>query len=588
MTVYVDDVVAWLRGREWLVQSGFMPRYHAVLCDPPYFLGSITKRFGKPGSAPAQYGTDGAFQRASRGFMGQTWDGFESPWHYQEWVTEWATLLLSFVCPGAVMLAFGGTRTYHRLTAGLEDAGWEIADSLLYWGYGSGFPKSHDISKALDREARGNLSRLKIRHFREVRQWSRERLGIACEFADAAKTIWDWEVGGHNPSDANWNKARAVMEVTPEEEAEFERKILQYGFRIRKESMVQIAGTSNGNYPITAPATPLAAQWDGYGTALKPAYEPCILARAPRSGYTYAALAREFGTGAINVDGGRIQFANNEPYSIDERCRPNTRGTKRKPSVVDYVHEIAAVNVSHFGRWPANLILGCACESAEHDADCPVRLLGEQSGERAGSPTEWTRGKSHKFNGATYNGGKVYRGEETMTGYGDSGTAARFFYTAKAAAWEREAGLVGEAKARGSQFGNDGARPHTAADYRYETLRRNAHPTVKPIRLTEYLARLILPPALPQPRRLLVPFAGSGSEMIGAHLAGWDVVDGIEQSAEYAAIACARLAWWAQFSSYEQARSAAGADEREAAERETARKLGVEQLGLFDGGGDTW
>lgn len=672
--VYVDDVVAWLRGREWLVQNGYLPRYHAVLCDPPYFLGSIVKRFGKPDSAPAQYGTDGAFQRASRGFMGQTWDGFESPWHYQEWVTEWATLLLSFVYPGAVLLAFGGTRTFHRLAAGLEDAGWIIADTIA-WITGQGFPKSHNGR--------------------------------------------NWDAGEH---------------------------------------------------------------WHGYGTALKPAWEGVVVARAPWRG-TYAALAREFGTGAINVDGGRIQFANNEPYSIDERCRPNTRGTKRKPSVVDYVHEIAAVNVSHFGRWPANLILGCACESAEHDADCPVRLLGEQSGERAGSPTEWTRGKSHKFNGATYNGGKVYRGEETMTGYGDTGTAARFFktvgtspicvlcnlpiglessriqlhptegvtwpnassvdgntvsdgprtvfahghvrgngqrenadnslsndglastaakssrsthptgtptaqnsapmmpdvqsalsarfagslcascvtaiaqsiavmrlgqnpesllcqafmpehsahilsqnlvryaaslesidittititlsrllgfvqlaiesiiaeassgcdltrfrYVSKAAAWEREAGL-GDApmQTRGSQFNNNGARPHTGPDYRYETRRANHHPTVKPIALTEYLARLILPPTLPEPRRLLVPFAGSGSEMIGARLAGWDVVHGIEQSADYADIARARLAWWSQFENYEQAQYAYKKDKKR---RQTKGEVTIKQLPL--------
>jgi len=456
VTVYVDDVVAWLRGREWLVQSGFMPRYHAVLCDPPYFLGSIVKRFGKPDSAPAQYGTDGAFQRASRGFMGQTWDGFESPWHYQEWVTEWATLLLSFVYPGAVLLAFGGTRTFHRLAAGLEDAGWIIADTIA-WITGQGFPKSHNGR--------------------------------------------NWDAGEH---------------------------------------------------------------WHGYGTALKPAWEPCLIARAPWRG-TYAALAREFGTGAINVDGGRVgispdEAGNSKDFRIKTPCQSSHIGIplyaydpneKRIP--VSRPHPLS-VRYDALGRWPANLILGCACESAEHDADCPVRLLGEQSGERAGSPTEWTRGKSHKFNGATYNGGKVYRGEETMTGYGDSGTAARFFYVSKAAAWEREAGLA----------------------------TRSHHPTMKPIALTEYLARLLLPPPLQEPRRLLIPFAGSGSEMLGARLAGWDVVDGIEQSAEYADIARARLAWWSQFSSYEQARSAAGADGREAAEREAARKLGVEQLGLFD------
>ncbi len=456
MTVYVDDVVAWLRGREWLVQSGFMPRYHAVLCDPPYFLGSIVKRFGKPDSAPAQYGTDGAFQLASRGFMGQTWDGFESPWHYQEWVTEWATLLLSFVYPGAVLLAFGGTRTFHRLAAGLEDAGWIIADTIA-WITGQGFPKSHNGR--------------------------------------------NWDAGEH---------------------------------------------------------------WHGYGTALKPAWEPCLIARAPWRG-TYAALAREFGTGAINVDGGRVGISPDEAgNSKDFRMTPcqsshigiplDAYDPNEKRIPVSRPHPLS-VRYDALGRWPANLILGCACESAEHDADCPVRLLGEQSGERAGSPTEWTRGKSHKFNGATYNGGKVYRGEETMTGYGDSGTAARFFYVSKAAAWEREAGLT----------------------------TRSHHPTMKPVTLTEYLARLLLPPPLQEPRRLLIPFAGSGSEMLGARLAGWDVVDGIEQSAEYADIARARLAWWSQFSSYEQARSAAGADEREAAEREQARKLGVEQLALFDG-----
>jgi len=440
VTVYVDDVVAWLRGREWLVQSGFMPRYHAVLCDPPYGLA----------------------------FMGQHWDTMTAE-QYQAWCTEWATLLLSFVYPGAVLLAFGGTRTFHRLAAGLEDAGWIVADTIA-WITGQGFPKSHNGR--------------------------------------------NWDAGEH---------------------------------------------------------------WHGYGTALKPAWEGVVVARAPWRG-TYAALAREFGTGAINVDGGRIQFANNEPYSIDERCRPNTRGTKRKPSVVDYVHEIAAVNVSHFGRWPANLILGCACAGDEHDADCPVRVLGEQSGESGHS--HWPQSDANVF-GTIAGQERKYDGAGTYDNI--PGTAARFFYTAKAAAWEREAGLGAFEHGLLRTYGDTGAHPNAKPNPQAAIPRRNAHPTVKPVRLTEYLARLILPPALPQPRRLLVPFAGSGSEMIGAQLAGWDAIDGIEQSADYAAIARARLAWWAQYATYEQAQSAAGADGREAAEREQARALGVEQLALFDG-----
>lgn len=434
--------------------------------------------------------------------------------------------------PGAVLLAFGGTRTYHRLAAGLEDAGWEVGDSLV-WMYGSGFPKSHDISKALDRERR--------------RDYVQAAVSLGLTLPD--NSHWDWTAGEHSPSDKWWERFKAVL--SPSQWRAIEREVIGRG--TSGKTAIWAEG-GMGDYPITAPATPLAARWSGYGTALKPAYEPVLLARAPRNGHTYAALAREFGTGAINVDGGRIQFANNEPYSIDERCRPNTRGTRRKPSVVDYVHEIAAVNVSALGRWPANVILGCACAGDEHDADCPVRVLGEQSGESGHS--HWPQSDANVF-GTIAGQERKYDGAGTYDNI--PGTAARFFFKAKAATWEREAGLTNNGK------------------------RANHHPTVKPIRLTEYLARLILPPALPQPRRLLVPFAGSGSEMIGAQLAGWDVVDGIEQSADYADIARARLAWWAQYATYEQAQSAAGADEREAAEREQARALGVEQLALFDG-----
>jgi site-specific DNA-methyltransferase (adenine-specific) len=137
--------------------------------------------------------------------------------------------------------------------------------------------------------------------------------------------------------------------------------------------------------------------------------------------------------------------------------------------------------------------------------------------------------------------------------YGDVGSAARFFYQAKASAWEREAGLHDRAQ----RNVNDGRNtPINNPFQRGETQRLNVHPTVKPIRLAEYLARLILPPELDEPRRLLIPFAGSGSEMIGALLAGWDVVTGIEREAEYAELARARVGWWAQFATYDEARAA--------------------------------
>lgn len=106
MTIYQADIVEWLK-------SYTGPKYHAILSDPPYGLA----------------------------FMGKSWDNM-APKEFQEWVTEWGRLLLLHVYPGAVLLAFGGTRTYHRLAAGLEDAGWEVADCLMYM-YGSGFPKGH-------------------------------------------------------------------------------------------------------------------------------------------------------------------------------------------------------------------------------------------------------------------------------------------------------------------------------------------------------------------------------------------------------------------------------------------------------------
>ncbi|MCZ7539746.1 MAG: site-specific DNA-methyltransferase [Anaerolineae bacterium] len=345
-TVYVDDVVAWLRGREWLVLNGYLPRYHAVLCDPPYGLA----------------------------FMGQHWDAM-TPHQYHAWVTEWARLLLSFVYPGAVLLAFGGTRTYHRLAAGLEDAGWEIADSLLYWGYGSGFPKSHDISKALDREAGAE---------REV-------------------------VGRTSVVGAYRRDFQALM-----------------GYRPAGDPF---KGERDGA-PITAPATPLAAQWDGYGTALKPAYEPVLLARAPRNGHTYAALAREFGTGALNVDGARVGTG-------DGKTPAPTRRGESSPWFTTASQNLGGSDA--LGRWPSNVLLGCACAGDEHDADCPVEAL------RSTDNNPHAERRPVKLSGRAPKTKNTY-GEfslsDTPAHFSETPvTADRFFYTAKAGAFERECGL---------------------------------------------------------------------------------------------------------------------------------------------------
>lgn len=478
--IHHADALTWFRAARWLVRDGSMPRYHAVFADPPYGLA----------------------------FMAQKWDTMK-PREFQAWVAEWAALLLDVVYPGALLMMFGGTRTYHRLACGLEDAGWEIVDSLM-WVYGSGFPKSHDISKALDREAGA----------------AREVVG---EYA--------WPDGKPRNTEAHTTKRNGIY------------------------SDIKQAGTNDRT--ITAPATPDAERWQGYGTALKPAYEPIILARAPRGARTYAALAREFGTGALNVDGGRIEATDKAKFpagivSATESTFGNGRGLYDDRPRPEDAHPA--------GRWPANVILD------EHAA----AALDEMSGNmRAGKPSGTGRtpgvGPNSWFT----------TGEETRAHYDDEDIsgASRFFYTAKAAAWEREAGL----RDRPQTTVTDGRKTPIDNPYqRAETKRRNVHPTVKPIQLTEYLARLLLPPELDEPRRLLVPFAGVGSEIIGARLAGWDIITGIEQGAEYVALARPRIAWWAQFSSYEQARAAYQADRDDEARVEAERAAGVEQIALFD------
>jgi len=343
--VIQGDVLAVLKGLE-------LASFDAILCDPPYGLD----------------------------FMGQDWD------HGVPGSLVWAEAL-RVLRPGGHLMAFGGTRTFHRLASAIEDAGFEIRDCIS-WIYGSGFPKSLDVSKALDREA------------------GAERRIIGTRPG----------VGTNNTT---------------------------------------TRGTFGTEITITAPATDAAVHWQGYGTALKPAWEPCIVAMRPCDG-TYAQNALEQGVAGLNIDAGRIGPAANT-------------GTQ-----VPAGFTLPAGSEGSQGRWPANLILDEPAATA----------LGEP---------------------------------------------ARFFYCAKASPSERSAGTKG-----------------------------NGHPCLKPLNLTRYLAGLLLPPersepagtavqgsgGVPQasrPRRILVPYSGSGSEMIGALQAGWDSITGIEREPDYVAIAEQRL-----------------------------------------------
>jgi site-specific DNA-methyltransferase (adenine-specific) len=353
-------------------------------------------------------------------FMGKRWD-YDVPA-----VEVWAECL-RLLKPGGHLLAFAGTRTQHRMAVRIEDAGFEIRD-MIAWVYGSGFPKSLDVSKAIDKAA-----------------------GVEREV-----------VGSRVKDDIRGGKMHAANNV--------ERHVID----------------------ITAPATPEAQQWVGWGTALKPALEPITVARKPLGG-TVAENVLEHGTGAINIDGCRVA-------SLDEIAPVTGKGTlcgtrdgydrpwKHDPAALAARQDRANAAIEKantLGRWPANLI---------HD------------------------------------------GSDGVTGL--LGDAARFFYCPKASKADRDEGLEDfEVKRTGGMTATDHGSMLTGSGNERTTARANVHPTVKPTDLMRYLCRLVTPPG----GIVLDPFTGSGSTGKAAVLEGFQFI-GIEREAEYVALARARIA----------------------------------------------
>lgn len=289
---------------------------------------------------------------------------------------------------------------------------------------------------------------------------------------------------------------------------------------------------TTGHYSL--PVTDLARAWAGhrYGLqALKPALEPIIVFQKPYQGKPVECIT-ETGAGALNIDQSRIP-ANGE--LTPRNNKPGANGWKNSSG--------GYIEPSPQGRWPANFYL-------DEEA---ARRLGEQSGEResgARTPT----GNANKYgNRGIYHKSNT---KDNTSCEASSGTAARFFlnvdwqleqadpvlYCAKASRKERDAGLEGPKKPLLWSSGTQS--PGTFQAEGTERAARNNHPTVKPLDLCKWLATLLLPPAEYAPRRILVPFAGSGSEMIGVDLVGWEEIIGIEQEKEYVEIAKARLEYW--------------------------------------------
>lgn len=344
-------------------------------------------------------------------FMGKKWD-YDVP---SEAIWRECLRVLK---PGGHLLAFAGTRTQHRMAVRIEDAGFEIRD-MIAWVYGSGFPKSLDVSKAIDKAAGA-----------ERKVVGRSENGIA------------GGTGKHAGQDA------------------------AYGF--------------SGEFNITAPATDAARQWQGWGTALKPALEPITVARKPLAG-TVAANVLQHGTGALNIDACRV--GNEERYNPPAVTNWTDAGYQGR----------AAEGKEVTGRWPANLI---------HDGSEEVLAQFPDSAGSGGSiPNVKITGYG---DGVTGTGKSEYFGGPRTKVDAGTGSAARFFYCAKASKRDRNEG--------------------------------NNHPTVKPTELMRYLCRLVTPPG----GVIVDPFAGSGTTGKAAALEGFQFV-GYELDAEYAAIAQARI-----------------------------------------------
>lgn len=434
--IYNDDVMRWAEKYKG-------EKFHALLTDAPYHLTTITKRFGKNGSAPAKFGKDGAFQRVGKGFMGQEWDGNMISFQPETWAA-----LGEHLYPGAFGITFGGSRTAHRIAVAIEDAGF-IIHPMIGWVYGSGFPKATRIDRQID----------------------------------------------YHDGSQNWKGHR-------------------YGLQ-----------------------------------ALKPALEPIIIFQKPYDGRPIDNIVVN-GAGALNIDAGRIVRQPNDrfEYGVDG----DENQTTGQSGIYGTFKEVSPYNPDPAGRWPANFILDASM----------ANILDAQSGIQKGGFVRNKTAGARPFN----NNGKDtgYHTDEVIDEL-DGGASRYFFqvqtqieladpfkYSKKASTKERNAGLDDAKDIVYAQSGGAQSKKKQGKDeYLQDSIglnrinvRKNDHPTVKPIDLNKYLASLLLPPVDYAPRRLLVPFSGVASEMIGALLAGWEYVEGVEIGKHYCELGEKRIRYW--------------------------------------------
>jgi hypothetical protein len=404
------------------------------------------------------------------------------------------------------------------MAVAIEDAGFEIRDQIM-WIYGSGFPKSLDIGKAIDK--RGGVF-ADFTQFRDaVKAQMREKNMKTSELADALGNFMlsHYLTKGSQPAVPNYRDYKIIRDFVGLGDSfdhlfaeEAEREVVgtkMSGIANAEEGARHTIGASKAiEVDITAPATAKAKQWQGWGTALKPAHEPIVVARKPLIG-TVAANVLTYGTGGLNIDGSRV------PGELEGD--PNRFAKTDGGWAIAELHNEPVVRSE--GRWPANVI---------HDGSDEVVELFPQS---KGGAFPAKRGQAVNTSFAS--------GQETEGGFramGDDGSAARFFYCAKASKRDRNEGLDGFEAVRVHDGREEGGVGGSNPRNRTNTAKVNHHPTVKPTDLMRYLCRLVTPPN----GIVLDPFMGSGSTGKAAIYEGFNFV-GIEMTDEYIPIAKARI-----------------------------------------------
>ena len=476
----------------------------AVICDPPYGLEFMGKEWDRLWDKRKD--TEDAKLKGTDNIRNAP--NYKAEIQAQEFHNQWAKECLRVLKPGGHLLAFGGSRTYHRLACGIEDAGFEIRDQIM-WIYGSGFPKSMNIGKAIDKML-GNE--------REV-------------------------IGERKAHDIRGN---ALMEATVPE--------------FKKEN-------NTFNYQFTKGNT----EWEGWGTGLKPAHEPIVIARKPISEKNVALNVLKHGTGGINIEESRI--------GIDKHIIRGG-GSTMNPEWGFNEHSMRQINKEVEGRFPANIILECTCANLLdeqsgnsiskdnirinngkendcilgkygaieskgyndeggasryfkniHEEGCPCSILNEQSG--ISKSKKALMGSSNE-NIKSNNIYGTYMDVQSIRGHNDFGGASRFFYCAKASKSERNYGC--EELPLGEAPGSKRSEPAEGRQSALGKPRTNFHPTVKPIKLMEYLVKLVTK----EGAIVLDPFLGSGTTAVACIKLNRNWI-GIEKNKEYIEIANARI-----------------------------------------------